>query len=139
MSLQIQKLVPEAKLPYRTTPGSAGYDLFAYTECVVEPGRRAVVPLGFSVTMPEGLYGVISPKTGLAVKHGLVVLGGTIDPDYEGEVKVILYNTDRYPFVIHPGFRIAQLVLVRYETPELEEQEDLSTQDAEKYYKVCGV
>jgi dUTP pyrophosphatase len=132
MSLQIQKLVPEAILPSLPTPGAAGYDLYSYTECVVEPGRRLVVPLGFSIQIPDGMYGRIAPRTGLAVKHGLDVLGGVVDPDYDGEIKVVLYNSDRYPFVIHSGYRIAQLILERYETPEVHEA-------VEKQYHVCGV
>lgn len=133
MSLQIQKLVPEAILPVQATPGSAGYDLTAFTECIVEPGRRLVVPLGFVAKFPEGLYGRIAPRSGLAVKHGLDVLAGVVDPDYTGEMKVVLYNTDRYPFVIHPGYKIAQLILERYETPSVEEI------GPTVYYKVCGV
>jgi dUTP pyrophosphatase len=140
MSLQIQKLVPEAILPSLPTSGAAGYDLYAYTDCIVEPGRRIVVPLGFTTKLPEGVYGRIAPRTGLAVKHGLNVLGGVVDPDYTGEMKVILHNTDRYPFVIHSGYRIAQLILERYETPSVHEIETIDlTKDAETYYKVCGV
>jgi dUTP pyrophosphatase len=142
MSLQIQKLVPEAYLPSLPSPGAAGYDLYAYTECVVEPGRRLVVPLGFTVQIPEGLYGRLAARTGLSVKHGLGVLGGVVDPDYQGEVKVILYNTDRHPFVIHPGYRIAQLILERYETPDIHEIETIdltADEEPENQYHVCGV
>jgi dUTP pyrophosphatase len=137
MSLQIQKIAPDAILPTLSTPGAAGYDLYAYTECVVEPGRRLVVPLGFTTKIPDGLYGRISPRTGLAVKHGLDVLGGVIDPDYKDEIKVVLYNTDRYPFVIHPGYRIAQLILERFETPDVHEIETIDLTN--EYYKVTGV
>jgi deoxyuridine 5'-triphosphate nucleotidohydrolase len=127
MSLQIKKLVPEAILPIRS---GAGYDLFTITECVVEPGRRLVVPLGYTIKFPDGLYGRISGRTGLAVKHGIDVLGGVVDPDYKDELKVVLHNTDTRPFVIHPGYRIAQLILERHETPDVCEY---------VYYKVTGI
>jgi dUTP pyrophosphatase len=139
MSLQIQKLTPDAILP-ELKPNSVGYDLYASTECVVYPGRRLVVPLGFVVKIPDGLYGRIAPCTGLAIKHGLDVLGGVVDPNYKDEIKVVLYNTDRYPFVIHPGYRIGQLILERFETPDVHEIETIDlTDDEPVYYKVTGV
>lgn len=147
--LQVQKLHPDAILPVRATPGAAGYDLVACTETVVYPGNRTVVPLGIALKLPEGTYGRIAPRSGLAVKHGLDVLAGVVDPDYTGEVKVVLFNTDfQTPFVIHPGYKIAQLILERYESPAIYEIEtiDLTTERGDGgfgstgvFYKVTGV
>jgi dUTP pyrophosphatase len=116
MALNVTKLVPHANLPARATSGSAGYDLFSTDNYVVLPGRRVVVSTGISVQLPPGCYGRIAPRSGLAVKHGLDTLAGVIDSDYTGEVKVVLQNLDvSQPFVIRPGYRIAQLILEKYE------------------------
>ena len=116
MALNVTRLIPSAILPTRSTPGSAGLDLFSTDNYVIMPGRRVVVSTGISVGLPPGTYGRIAPRSGLAVKHGLDVLAGVVDPDYRGEIKVVLLNTDvRNPFVIKPGYRIAQLILETYD------------------------
>ena len=115
MELNVIKLVPQATLPVRSTNGAAGYDLFSTDSYVVLPGRRVVVSTGISVQLPAGTYGRIAPRSGLAVKHGLDTLAGVVDPDYQGEIKVVLQNLDmNQPFVIRPGYRIAQLILENY-------------------------
>ena len=129
MALNVTKLVPHAILPVRSTPGAAGYDLFSTDNYVVLPGRRVVVSTGITVNLPEGTYGRIAPRSGLAVKHGLDTLAGVIDPDYTGEVKVVLQNLDfSQPFVIRPGYRIAQLILERFEVAEVVEVASECTQ-----------
>jgi len=113
--LLVTRLTPNASLPARGTPGAAGYDLYSTDGYVVLPGHRVVVSTGIAVQLPPGTYGRIAPRSGLAVKHGLDTLAGVIDPDYTGELKVVLVNTDmRIPFVIKPGYRIAQLILEKY-------------------------
>ena len=120
--LSVTRLVPHAILPARGTPDSAGYDLYSTDGYVVLPGHRVVVSTGISVKLPSGTYGRIAPRSGLAVKHGLDTLAGVIDPDYADEVKVVLVNTDlRVPFVIKPGYRIAQLILEKYEAADITE------------------
>ena len=120
--LSVTRLVPHAILPVRGTPDSAGYDLYSTDGYVVLPGHRVVVSTGISVRVPSGTYGRIAPRSGLAVKHGLDTLAGVIDPDYVDEVKVVLVNTDlRVPFVIKPGYRIAQLILEKYEAADIVE------------------
>jgi dUTP pyrophosphatase len=115
MSLQVTRLVDNAILPTRGSPGAAGLDLYSADGYVVMPGHRVVVSTGISVKLPLGTYGRVAPRSGLAVKHGLDILAGVIDPDYTGEVKVVLVNTDmRVPFFIKPGYRIAQLILECY-------------------------
>ena len=102
-------MVPGATLP---TPGSVGYDLFSADDYIVGPGRRCVVSTGISARFPEGTYGRIEPRTGLAVKHGVTVLAGIVDPDNTGEIRVVLQNHDPVrSFVIRPGYRIAQMIL----------------------------
>jgi dUTP pyrophosphatase len=86
------------------------------------PGHRVVIPTGLAIQLPTGTYGRIAPRSGLAVKHGVDVLAGVVDPDYTGELKVVLVNTDlRRAFMIRPGYRIAQLILENYSTAEIEE------------------
>jgi dUTP pyrophosphatase len=127
--LEIDKLFPEANAPVKN---GASYDLIACTHGIIEPGHRAVVPLGFILKVPDGLYARITARTGLFIKQGLIVIADMIDPDYTGELKVVLYNSDLYkPFVFHPGYNIAQLVLERYETPDVVE--------VKTYYKVTGI
>ena len=122
MALNVTKINPFATLPVRATSGSAGYDLFSTDSYVVLPGRRVVVSTGITVQLPPGTYGRIAPRSGLAVKHGLDTLAGVIDPDYTDEVRVVLVNTDmRIPFIIKPGYRIAQLILENYTDAEVVE------------------
>lgn len=122
MALNVHKLVSTAILPVRATPGAAGYDLFSTDSYVVLPSRRVVVSTGISIKLPAGTYGRIAPRSGLAVKHGLDTLAGVIDPDYTGEIKVVLQNLDTaQPFVIRPGYRIAQLILEKFEVAEVVE------------------
>jgi len=122
MALNVRKLVPHATLPARATAGAAGYDIFSADGYIILPGHRVVVSTGITVELPPGTYGRIAPRSGLAVKHGLDCLAGVIDPDYTGELKVVLLNTDgRNPFVIRPGYRIAQLILEKYETVDVVE------------------
>jgi len=113
--LYVTKLFQNSQIPVRATDGSAGYDLFSIDNYIVPPGRRVVVSTGVSVKLPPGTYGRIAPRSGLAVKHGLDTLAGVIDPDYTGEVKVVLQNLDPdRSFVIRPGYCIAQLILENF-------------------------
>jgi dUTP pyrophosphatase len=122
MALNVIKISPSAILPVRASAGAAGYDLFSTDNYVVLPGRRVVVSTGITVQLPPGTYGRIAPRSGLAVKHGLDTLAGVIDPDYTGEIKVVLQNLDgTQPFVIRPGYRIAQLILENYTVAEVVE------------------
>ena len=121
MSLKVKKLTPDAQLPTRGSAGAAGYDLQSTESCVVMPGKRTVVSTGLSFEFPGGVYGRIAPRSGLAVKHGIQVGAGVVDSDYRGEVKVVLFNHDVNPYIIKPGYRIAQLILERCENPEVEE------------------
>ncbi len=106
-------------LPEYATPLSAGLDLKAAIDepIVLEPLKRAIVPTGLFIALPEGFEAQIRPRSGLAAKHGITVLNspGTIDADYRGELKVILVNLSDEAFTINPGERIAQMVVARFE------------------------
>jgi dUTP pyrophosphatase len=126
---RVKKLTESATLPVRGSSGAAGYDLTSIEECIILPGRRAVVSTGISVKVPEGTYGRIAPRSGLAVKHGIQVGAGVIDADYTGELKVVLFNQNNKKYSIKPGFRIAQLILEQCVTPEVVEVDDLDATD----------
>lgn len=126
MSLKVTKLFPHAQLPSRATPGSAGYDLYSAEGYVVLPQHRVVVSTGIQIALPEGTYGRVAPRSGLAVKHGLDVGAGVIDPDYTGELKVVLFNHDpKQTFIIRPGYRIAQLILENYSACDVVEDDSI--------------
>lgn len=113
-------------LPSHATEGAAGLDLMASEPHRILPGERRLVRTGFAIALPAGCEGQIRPRSGLAARLGLTVLNapGTIDPDYRGEVKVLLVNLGSEPVDVAPGDRIAQLVMAPFErvTPiEVEE------------------
>lgn len=125
MSLQIKKLHEDAIIPTRTSPGSVGYDLYSMEEVIVPPLERAFVSTGVCAHLPPGVYGRIAPRSGLTLKYGIQTGAGVIDPDFTGELKVILLNHGSEPFVIKKGNRIAQMILERCETPLIEEVQEL--------------
>lgn len=140
MALKIKKLNAQAITPTRGSSGAAGYDLYSSEGHVILTGRRGVVSTGISLELPPGVYGRVAPRSGLAVKHGLQVGAGVVDPDYTGEVKVVLFNHDKNPYVIKPGYRIAQLVLERFEVAEIEEVTELGeTERGEGGFGSTGV
>ncbi|PWN25620.1 dUTP diphosphatase [Jaminaea rosea] len=111
---------PNAKLPTRGSALAAGYDLYA-SETVTLPkeGGRKVVQTGIRMKLPEGCYGRVAPRSGLAVKHGIDVGAGVIDADYRGLLGILLFNFGQEDFTINTGDRIAQLVIERIHTPEV--------------------
>jgi dUTP pyrophosphatase len=117
-----------ARPPERAHRDDAGFDLRAAEPAVIEPGERASVGTGVAIELPAGHAGLVLPRSGLAARHGIALVNapGLIDPGYRGEVRVLLLNTDRgEAFRIAPGDRIAQLLVVRHETPELVPAETL--------------
>jgi len=116
LRVPFRRLRPEAQAPARAHAGDAGYDLRAVDEAELPPGERALVGTGVSVAIPDGYAGLVLPRSGLAVRHGvsLVNTPGLIDSGYRGEIRVPLINHDpRETFCVERGMRIAQLVLVR--------------------------
>jgi dUTP pyrophosphatase len=121
MELKVRRLRPDAVVPTRAYAGDAGLDLSACEGVELGPGERAVVGTGLAVAIPEGHAGFVQPRSGLAARHGLSIVNtpGLVDSGYRGEVTVVLVNTDpRETFVVEPGMRIAQLVVLP--VPEVE-------------------
>ena len=116
-------------LPKYQTSQSAGMDLRANIDAPVllKPLDRKLIPTGLHIALPEGYEAQIRPRSGLAIKHGITIINtpGTIDPDYRGDVGVILVNISNEDFVIQPGERIAQMVINKFEQAEFEVVEEL--------------
>jgi dUTP pyrophosphatase len=128
IELPVRRLRPEAVVPARAYDGDAGFDLASCERVVLEPGERAVVHTGLAVAIPEGYAGFVQPRSGLAARNGLTIVNtpGLVDSGYRGEVLVVLLNTDReHAFVVEPGMRIAQLVVMPIPTLEPVEVEEL--------------
>jgi dUTP pyrophosphatase len=119
---------PNLPLPARQTEGSAGYDVAsAEPDFVLAPGQRRLVATGLSMELPHDVECQVRPRSGLALRHGITLPNSpaTIDPDYRGELKVILWNAGADPVPIPRGTRIAQLVFARFAAPEVVEVESL--------------
>jgi dUTP pyrophosphatase len=128
IELPIQRLREEAVVPAHAYAGDAGLDLAACERAELGPGERLVVGTGLAVAIPNGYAGFVQPRSGLAARHGISVVNapGLIDSGYRGEVRVVLLNTDRAEaFVIEPGMRIAQLVVLPVPALELVEVDEL--------------
>ncbi len=128
IELSIRRLRDDAVLPVPAYDGDAGLDLSACERVELGPGERATVGTGLAVAIPDGYAGFVQPRSGLASRHGITILNapGLVDSGYRGEVRVVLLNTDRSePFVVEPGMRIAQLVVMSVTAPELREVDEL--------------
>jgi dUTP pyrophosphatase len=127
--LAVRRLDPAAKLPERAYDGDAGYDLCAAEAVRLGPGERAQVRTGIAIELPSRSAGLVLPRSGLAARHGIALVNapGLIDAGYRGEIGVLLLNTDREAtFEVAAGDRIAQLVVIRVETPDVIEVEELA-------------
>jgi dUTP pyrophosphatase len=128
IELPIRRLRPDAVIPERAYAGDAGLDLSACERVELGPGERALVGTGLAVAIPEGHAGFVQPRSGLASRHGITIVNtpGLVDSGYRGELRVVLLNTDRtHAFVVEPGMRIAQLVILPVAAPEPVEVEEL--------------
>jgi dUTP pyrophosphatase len=128
VEVAFRKLRDDAVVPSRAYDGDAGLDLASCEHVVLEPGERATVGTGLAVAVPDGYAGFVQPRSGLAARHGITIVNapGLVDAGYRGEVRVVLLNTDaRAPFVVEPGMRIAQLVVVPIASAEPVEVEEL--------------
>jgi dUTP pyrophosphatase len=125
----IKRISEKVVLPKYETSGSSGMDISAFIEIDIEinPGEKAIIPTGFSLSIPRGFEVQIRPRSGLAAKNGISVLNtpGTIDADYRGEIKVILVNFGKEKFKIEKGLRIAQMVVCPVVQVEMEQVEEL--------------
>jgi dUTP pyrophosphatase len=126
--VRVARLDPRAVIPSRSYEHDAGFDLYALEDARLDPGQRASVRTGIAVELPPGRAGLVLPRSGLAARHGIALVNapGLIDAGYRGELRVLLLNTDAATvFAVSGGDRIAQLVVVRVETPEIEEVDEL--------------
>lgn len=139
IELPIRRLRPDAQVPTRAYDGDAGIDLAACERVELGPGERALVSTGLAVAIPAGYAGYVQPRSGLARKHGISIVNtpGLVDSGYRGELLVNLLNTDpREPFVVEPGMRIAQLVVLA--VPEVEPVEVEELPDSERGHRGFG-
>lgn len=131
MKILIQKLNDMALIPCSATCGSAGLDLHAcLTDSItISPGQTVAIPCGFAIEIPNGFFAMVTPRSGLALKHGITVLNspGIIDSDYRGEVKCILSNFGKENFVVENGMRIAQMIIASFTRIEFEHATELSS------------
>ncbi|HEX3561934.1 MAG TPA: dUTP diphosphatase [Solirubrobacterales bacterium] len=128
--LRFTKLSDNATLPTRAHDDDAGLDLYAAEEARIAPGARDSVGTGLAMAIPDGLAGLVLPRSGLALKHGVTLVNspGLIDPGYRGEVRVLLLNTDNtMEFHCTPGDRIAQLLLVPIATASPMQTDELDS------------
>ena len=109
--MQIRLLDEKAQAPTRATEAAAGYDIYCNGHYSIKPGAFALIGTGFAMAIPDGYVGLIWPRSGLAVKHGIDSLAGVIDSDYRGEVKVSLINLGGSLVEFKPGDRIAQMLI----------------------------
>jgi len=125
------KTNPKGQMPFKATVGSSGYDLFASEEVVISPQKFALVATDVYAEVPVGYELQIRSRSGLAAKHNVVVLNapGTIDSDYRGELKVLLFNHGQEAFKVEVGMRIAQMVLCHVPQSELVEVAELTGTD----------
>ena len=128
IELLIRKVRDDAVVPARAYAGDAGMDLSACERVELAPGERALVPTGLAVAIPEGYAGYVQPRSGLAARHGISIVNtpGLVDSGYRGELLVNLVNHDAHEaFVVEPGMRIAQLVILPVPEVELVEVDEL--------------
>ena len=123
---------PDLPLPARATPQAAGYDVrSAEGSITLEPGEIRLVGTGLLMELPEGVECQVRPRSGLALRHGITLPNspGTIDPDYRGELKIIMQNLGGESVTLERGSRIAQLIFARFEEPEVVLSEQVSETD----------
>ncbi|GBC06096.1 hypothetical protein RclHR1_06610019 [Rhizophagus clarus] len=125
LNLRVKRLSPKAKIPRRSSVKAAGYDLYSASNITIPAKGKALVPTDLAVVVPEGTYGRVAPRSGLALKNSIDCGGGVVDADYRGPVGVILFNHGDVDYQVNEGDRVAQLVLERISTPDVVEVEEL--------------
>ena len=124
-SLLIKKLHHDAQLPSRKSMGAAGWDLYSNEKINVPANSHRIISTGIAISLPIECYGRIAPRSGLAATYGINVLGGVIDRDYRGEIKIILQNNFHHDYAVNIGDRIAQLILEKFSVPPMYEVDEL--------------
>lgn len=116
--LNFKKLDPRATLPTRGSQASAGLDLYSIEAVSLDPGQRVIARTGLAVAIPEGFYGRVAPRSGLATKKGVDVLAGVIDADYRGEIGCLLYNAGQERLELEAGTKVCQLIIEKIASPQ---------------------
>lgn len=127
LALRFVKMTDNAFMPTKGSKRAAGYDLYSAYDYSIEPMSNALVKTDLQIQIPEGCYGRVAPRSGLALKHFIDVGAGVVDEDYRGNLGVVLFNFGKEDFKITKGDRVAQLICEKIEYPELEEVENLDT------------
>ena len=127
--LTFKRLDPRATLPTRGSSQAAGLDIYSIDDLAIEPKQRALVSTGLAVAIPEGHYGRVAPRSGLATKNGLDVLAGVIDTDYRGEVCCLLYNSGEETIHLPAQSKICQLIVEKIITPTAVWADEISETD----------
>ena len=127
--LCFKKLDPRAVLPTRGSAAAAGLDIYSIENVAIDPGQRALVRTGLAAAIPEGHYGRIAPRSGLALRTGLDVLSGVIDADYRGEIGCLLYNAGDNTINLPAQSKICQLIIEKIITPAAVWAEEISETD----------
>ncbi|KAI7825097.1 dUTP diphosphatase [Gamsiella multidivaricata] len=127
--LLVKKLSKKARMPTRGSKHAAGFDLYSAKTMTIAPQSQGVVPTDISIAVPEGTYGRVAPRSGLAVRHFIDVGAGVVDYDYRGPIGIVLFNFGKNEFKIEEGDRIAQLVLEKVHLCEAVEVDELDTTD----------
>jgi dUTP pyrophosphatase len=125
--LQVRLLHPAARPPVRTRPGDAAFDLCCSQGFSLWPREHATVPTGVAIALPAGVAGLVTPRSGLASRHGISLVNspGLIDPNYRGEIRIVLVNLGEARFEARAGDRIAQLLLVPFVAPDVSVVDEL--------------
>lgn len=133
MVLKLMRVREGAIIPKQATAGSAGYDFCACIDApqTIEPGERCVFPSGLAAEIPAGTAGFVFTRSGLGIKKGIHVTNGVgvIDSDYRGEIRIGLHNLSAEPYTVQPGERIAQMIIMPYFAPVIEEVTSLTETD----------
>ena len=124
--VHILKCHEHALIPKRGSDFSAGSDLHSVLDYIIEPKSRCLISTGLKMSFPPNVYGRIAPRSGIALKNGIDVMAGVIDPDYTGEIKVLLYNSSDIKFEVQRGDRIAQIIFESFKFPVFKEVSVLS-------------
>ena len=125
MVLRVKKLHPQATIPQYIRDGDAALDLYSSHGTIIPVGERRLVETGIAMAIPSGFVGLIWDRSGLAAKNGLTMLGGVIDSNYRGEIKIIVHNLGTEPFHVESGMRIAQMLIQPVTQKEIIEVEEL--------------
>lgn len=137
--LEIKLLHSNAKIPTKLNEYDAGYDLYAIADGYIEPNKQECIPLGFAISIPNKMYGRIAPRSSLALKYGIDIMAGVIDPGYKDEVCVILRNHGTKTYEYKIGDRIAQLIITLYDSPPITVVKQLSSKDRGGGFGSTGV